>query len=175
MIRVDIDPRFKPDIVADVRALPLKPFHVDVLWASPPCQEFSRSGLPWFLNKGSLPDPDMSMVEAVKRFVAEMKPRFWMVENVRNSRKWITPILGPIWYRSSGHFLWGKRCQANSADRSDQRRMGQAQRLGRLPRRMAPQGKLRTIERQASTPRQDTLRNRGDAICRAVEMTAFTR
>jgi hypothetical protein len=37
VIRVDIDPRFKPDIVADVRALPLKPFHVDVLWASPPC------------------------------------------------------------------------------------------------------------------------------------------
>lgn len=108
VIRVDIDPRFKPTIVADVRHLPLRPFHVDVLWASPPCQEFSRSGLPWLLNKGPLPDPDMSIVEAVKRFVIELKPRFWMVENVRNSRKWITPILGPIWYRSSGHFLWGK-------------------------------------------------------------------
>ena len=47
VIRVDIDPRFKPDIVADVRALPLKPFHVDVLWASPPCQEFARNALPW--------------------------------------------------------------------------------------------------------------------------------
>src|SRR5271165_5287920 len=54
VIRVDIDPHFKPSIVADVRALPLKPFHVDVLWASPPCQEFSKHYLPWF--SGKLPE-----------------------------------------------------------------------------------------------------------------------
>jgi hypothetical protein len=33
IIRVDINPHFKPDLVADVRALPQMPFHVDVLWA----------------------------------------------------------------------------------------------------------------------------------------------
>lgn len=108
VITVDIDPRFKPTIVADVRALPLKPFHVDVLWASPPCQEFSRLGLPWFLNKGPLPNPDLSLVEGVQRAVEQLSPSWWIVENVRNSRKWISPILGAVRYCSTGHYLWGR-------------------------------------------------------------------
>lgn len=58
VIRVDIDPRFKPDIVADVRALPLRPFHVDVLWASPPCQEFARATLPWLKKPAWQECPD---------------------------------------------------------------------------------------------------------------------
>lgn len=47
VISVDIDARFKPTIVADIRSLALKSFHVDVLWASTPCEGFTRCALPW--------------------------------------------------------------------------------------------------------------------------------
>src|SRR5271167_1106320 len=89
VIRVDIDPRFKPDIVADVRALPLRPFHVDVLWASPPCQEFSKQNLRCFYPEP--PEPELSIVAlvvcpAIERF----KPGCWVVENVLAARPWLS-------------------------------------------------------------------------------------
>lgn len=104
VIRVDIEPKFKPDIVADVRALPLKPFHVDVLWASPPCQEFSRHGLPCFFpNEG---DPDLEIALAVKSAIDRLRPRFWAVENVRASRKWLSKIFGRVHLSTTGHAIW---------------------------------------------------------------------
>lgn len=104
VIRVDIDGRFKPDIVADVRSLPLKPFHVDVLWASPPCQEFSKHGLPFYHD---LPEPDLSICLAVKAIIRDYGPRYWIVENVRFSRKWLTAIFGQVRSCSIGHVFYG--------------------------------------------------------------------
>jgi len=115
VIRVDIDPRFKPDIVADVRALPLKPFHVDVLWASPPCTEFTKTSLPqsWAKYKceGWLPTPEsiahgISLVQGCFDAVHYLKPVQWIIENVRGSRKFLTPILGPVRAMTSGHVFW---------------------------------------------------------------------
>jgi hypothetical protein len=105
VIRVDIDPRFKPDIVADVRALPLKPFPIDVLWASPDCREFSREALPWFIGKYQ--SPSMELVYSCLKVVRDFNPPWWMIENVRNARKYLTPVLGPVRYYSTGHVLWG--------------------------------------------------------------------
>jgi hypothetical protein len=114
VIRVDIDPRFKPDIVADVRALPLKPFHVDVLWASPPCTEFTKTGLPtsWakYRYEGWLPTPEsikrsIELVQAC-RSCAERFGADWVIENVGGSRKFLTPVLGPVRARTSGHIFW---------------------------------------------------------------------
>ena len=107
VIRVDIESKFKPDIVADVRSLPLKPFHVDVLWASPPCQEFSKRYLPWFSTKG-LPDPPTELIECLQSAIKSLRPRYWIIENVRGARKWLTPILGRVLFCSTGHALWGQ-------------------------------------------------------------------
>ena len=106
VIRVDIDQRFKPDIVADVRALPLKPFHVDVLWASPPCKDFSKFGLRCFFPNP--PDPDLSIVEAVHREMFRFYPTWWMVENTSPSRRWLTPMFGAVRAAAPGHVIWGK-------------------------------------------------------------------
>jgi hypothetical protein len=149
VIRVDIDPRFKPVIVADVRALPfsadrcrcghnevwhwfdtplnksalapperqfctkcrchkyrLKPFHVDVLWASPPCTEFSRRALPWF--RGKFGPPSLELIKACSSIVKSLQPTWYVIENVRSAREWLTPLLGPVRYYSTGHVLWGR-------------------------------------------------------------------
>jgi hypothetical protein len=107
VIRVDIDPRFKPDIVADVRALPLKPFHVDVLWASPPCDQFSRWSFPasWACNRGGKKIPDVSIAEALLR--VDVVAEWWIVENVRAAKPFLTPIFGPVQAEVDGHVFWG--------------------------------------------------------------------
>jgi len=51
IISVDMDPKTKPDIVADIRYLPFKPgLEVDFVHASPPCTYFSKArrwGIGW--------------------------------------------------------------------------------------------------------------------------------
>lgn len=104
VIRVDIEPRFKPDIVADVRALPLRPFPVDLIWASPPCQEFSKWGLRCFYPNP--PEPDLSLALATKAIIERWRPQAWAIENVWASRKWLTPIFGPVRALPPGHAIW---------------------------------------------------------------------
>ncbi len=156
VVRVDIDQRFKPTIVADVRALPLRPFHVDVLWASPPCNEFTKWGLPasWACNnksyrKGGRPFPTTELVLACRAAVDWFKPVWWIIENVMASRKFITPILGPIYAKVTGHVFWG-RCPTL------------------LPATISHKWRL------PPTPDRQALRAKippeiGEAICRAVE------
>lgn len=108
VIRVDIDPRFKPDIVADVRSLPLKPFHIDVLWASPPCTEFSKHGrMRTFYPNAAL--PEMSTVQAIIEIVDEWRPDWWIVENVSGARQFFAEVIGlGRWKaRSGSHYFWG--------------------------------------------------------------------
>ena len=107
VIRIDIDARFKPDIVADVRHLPLRPFHVDVLWASPPCTEFSRFQMRCFYPDP--PEPNLSISLAVRAVIDEFQPRQWIVENVWASRPWLTKIFGPVRARPPGHALWSNQ------------------------------------------------------------------
>lgn len=106
VIRVDIEPKFKPDIVADVRALPLKPFPIDVLWASPPCTEYSRWSMPCWYARDK--EPDHSLMEAARKAVGYFKPRYWIIENTRGAKKFMRGILGPHAVETGGHVFWGK-------------------------------------------------------------------
>lgn len=74
----------------------------DLVWASPPCQEFSRLTMPWTRAKNP-PAPDMSLVEAAKRIIAEIEPRWWVLENVRGA----IPFLGKPVVRFGAYCLWG--------------------------------------------------------------------
>ena len=107
VIRVDMDRRFKPDVVADVRALPLAPFPVDVLWASPPCQQFSLHGLRCFHPHP--PAPDLSIATAIRSINRTWAPRCWFVENVWAARPFLNPIFGPLAARLPGHAIWSNQ------------------------------------------------------------------
>ena len=114
VIRVDIDRRFKPDIVADVRSLPLRPFRIDVLWASPPCQEFTKWRLPFIESRpvGWKPTLErmqaaVDLVMAVASAVKLLKPSWWIIENVMGACEWLSPKLGMVRAISGGHVLWG--------------------------------------------------------------------
>jgi len=174
VIRVDIDPRFRPTIVTDVRSLPLKPFHVDVLWASPDCREFSKLSLPWFRNKMGLPSPSLELVEACRSIVGTFHPRFWIIENVMGSRKWLTPILGPVRWRSTGHVLYGALPGLIPNVKSHKGSLGHVNGSGVFGPRRGYWATGSGGSRNASERRNSALISKipyeiGEAICRAVE------
>lgn len=60
---------------------------VDVMVASPPCNEFSVRDMPWG-RKRNLPPPDMSIVEACLKLRDLIQPRLFLLENVRGLQWW---------------------------------------------------------------------------------------
>ena len=114
VIRVDIEPSFKPDIVADVRHWSYRGPKPLLIWASPPCKEFSRHFLPWLKAER---EPDMSVVLACKRIIEEVQPVFWVIENVRGAVPFFEPVLGKPAQVIFPYYLWG-RFPPLSVDRS---------------------------------------------------------
>lgn len=157
VIRVDIEPKFKPDIICDL----LKPsdvfalnerlaeMHIDVGWASPDCTQFSKSGLPmsWVCNQQAPPNPETALSEACWEVIRRAD---WpILENVGAARKYLTPLFGPVRARVSGHCFWGKLPCLLPQTR------GHKWRLPPTPDRAALRSKI---------PYEI-----GEAICRAVE------
>lgn len=103
VIGVDIVPPC--DIQADVGRLPFSTeFRPDVILASPPCDEFSRESMPW-CRTGKVPSVDL--VVAAKRAIDTLRPRWWVIENVRGAIRYLVPILGPVRERVGSRYLWG--------------------------------------------------------------------
>lgn len=105
VLTVDADPAFHPDVTADVRQWQYAGPRPLLVWASPPCTEFSRTILPWLARNA--PAPDMSILEGCLRIIREADPVFWCVENVRGAIRWFRPLLGPWRMRCGPFFLWG--------------------------------------------------------------------
>jgi hypothetical protein len=103
-ITLDIDPLFEPDIVADVRGWSWTGARPDLIWFSPPCDEFARDWMPWVSFEG---DPDMSIVEACLRIVEESKPRYWILENVQGALDILKPLIGEPRLKHKPYFFWG--------------------------------------------------------------------
>jgi len=106
VITIDNDYRFKPDLCIDVRKFHGFNFNfkVDLIWASPPCTEFAREWMPW--TKTGL-TPDMSIVKACLKIIENMKPRYWIIENVQGAVKYFEPLIGKPRKVINPYFLWG--------------------------------------------------------------------
>lgn len=77
---VDISPEYQPDVCTDIRTWnfyeALEHGEIDVLWASPPCTNYSLA------NKGQRDlDTADECVQAVWRIIDFLQPRMWVIEN----------------------------------------------------------------------------------------------
>lgn len=100
VITVDVDCKFNPDIIADIRTWSWDGRRPDLMWFSPPCNEFAREFMPW-CSTGS--KPDLSIYQACLRIVKECNPRYWIIENVRGA----VPYFGKPRASYGPYFLWG--------------------------------------------------------------------
>jgi len=101
VVTLDFDSRFGCTITDDLAKWSWSGRQVDFIWASPPCTEFSRESMPWCRTGVA---PDMTLVRAVYRVVAECLPRLgWVLENVRGA----VPFLGSPRAIVGPFYLWG--------------------------------------------------------------------
>lgn len=101
VIRVDSEPRVRPTVIADIRALPMRPFPVDLLWVSPTCTYYSRYDQRDSLFPGE-PEPDHTLYETARAIISEWGPRYWVIENVRGAER----FWGRADYRLGSRYLW---------------------------------------------------------------------
>ena len=75
---------------------------ITVLWASPPCNEMTLRDLPWGRIK-HLPPPDLSIFEACFELARRLKPKVFVLENVRGAQPWI----GRAPLHRGPYYFWG--------------------------------------------------------------------
>lgn len=83
---------------------------VDLVWASPPCTEFSRgfhAPGPTAEREGRDFQPDLTLVKRAVEIIAELEPSTWVIENVVGSIKHLEPILGEPRQIIGPFVLWG--------------------------------------------------------------------
>lgn len=87
---------------------------VDLIWASPPCDEFSLAfSAPHAIHNRENPgipyEPNMDYLEATLDIIKLLKPRYFVIENVRGSSKFFTEMIGtpPRQILGNAQFLWG--------------------------------------------------------------------
>lgn len=106
VITVDIDQTFNPTYCCDIKNFTYPgPYPVNLLWASPPCTEFSKSSMPWHKDKAN---PNTDLLRETMRIIYEVNPDWWIIENVRGSLPYFYPILGIHRKKIGSRYLWGK-------------------------------------------------------------------
>ncbi len=83
---------------------------VDVIWASPPCLEFStgfNAPGPTAQRDGVDFQPDLTLVKRAVEIIDELEPTYWIIENVIGAIKHFEPFLGPPRQIIGSFVLWG--------------------------------------------------------------------
>lgn len=102
-VGLDVREDLNADVIGDVRALPFKRSPT-LLTMSPPCTEFTKWKLPWFHGGACRGPASMELVEACLDAVDELRPRWWVLENVIGLHLRWKPArknVGP-------YYLWGE-------------------------------------------------------------------
>jgi site-specific DNA-cytosine methylase len=105
VVTVDNDPRFGCTHTADLSAWSWDGPRPDLVWASPPCTEFSRESMPW-CRTGK--PPSTALVRSALRIIGECDPSWWVLENVKGAVKWLAPFMGAHRASYGPFFLWGQ-------------------------------------------------------------------
>ena len=87
-------------------------FDVDVVWASPPCTEFSLAfNAPRSIaireGRGDEYQPYMGFLEVALECIEIINPRYWIIENVRGAVNYFAEYMGHPHQILGSYFLWG--------------------------------------------------------------------
>ena len=74
----------------------------DLVWASPPCTQLSSAN-----QRTRDVEAGLVCVRAALRWIEELRPRWWVLENVHGATRAIGDIIGPPVARYGSFYLWG--------------------------------------------------------------------
>jgi len=83
---------------------------IDLVWASPPCRDFStgfNAPRPMAQRAGVDFEPDMSLLKEAIRIIEILRPRYWVIENVRGAMGDFEPYLGSPRLIIGAFVFWG--------------------------------------------------------------------
>ena len=121
VIRIDNNPLLL-EHVPDMTLMSIEEVHanlsvysglaIDLLWASPPCVNFSDAcdaPKSKFIreNPGKKYQPDMTLIKMTLEIIEALKPRAWIIENVRGSIPYFTPLMGVPKVKIGPYYLYG--------------------------------------------------------------------
>ena len=118
VLRIDNNPLLSevPQMVItdlyDIRPFNISNQSIDYIHASPPCLEFSTAysaprGVAHRNGEDYHPTDGIAMVERCVEIINKLKPKYWSLENVRGSIKYISPILGEPRLIVGAWVYWG--------------------------------------------------------------------
>ena len=76
---IDFDEKYNPDLCVDILELKTDqlPFQPDVIWASPPCTEYSKAKS---IGKRNIAYANKLVLKTLN-IINELKPAYWLIEN----------------------------------------------------------------------------------------------
>ena len=86
------------------------PEELDLIWASPPCREFSNayhSPKSQAMRQGINYNPDLRLLEKTIETIKRVQPKTWVIENVIGSIEYLRPFLGEPRQIIGSVVLWG--------------------------------------------------------------------
>lgn len=101
VVRVDVAEGTAADVRADVSTWSTSE-RFDLVWASPPCTAFSSAN-----QRTRAPELGLELVNACLRIIGEVRPRWWVLENVHGATRAIGAVLGPPVAQHGSFYLWG--------------------------------------------------------------------
>jgi len=85
---------------------------IDIILFSPPCLEFSLAfdapRAVWARENAGIPyEPSMDLLECGMEIIELLKPRYWIIENVRGASPYFSQLLGRARQINEAYFFWG--------------------------------------------------------------------
>jgi len=86
--------------------------NVDIILFSPPCYEFSLAfDAPRAIHARESPgipyEPSMDILECGMEIIELLKPKYWIIENVRGASPYFSQLLGRARQINEAYFFWG--------------------------------------------------------------------
>ena len=117
VIRIENNPDLK--YVQDTIIMDLKDFEKemdsyprpDLIWASPPCLEFSNAFAAPKMQARMLQEeynPNMEMFRLCENIIHQMNPDYWVIENVMGAQEYFNDFIGKPNQIITSFCLWGQ-------------------------------------------------------------------